>query len=47
LSEHTLYTTGATGALLEKELDLPIYKFQSGPWGRDHSRLELESPLEK
>jgi len=21
--------------LLEKELDLPVYKFQSGPWGGD------------
>lgn len=35
LSEHTLYATGATGTLLEKELDLPVYKFQSGPWGGD------------
>ena len=35
LAGHKIYATGTTGAMLEKVLDLPITKFQSGPLGGD------------
>ena len=35
LSQHVLYSTGTTGALLEQELAIDIIKLQSGPLGGD------------
>jgi methylglyoxal synthase len=35
LSEHRLYGTGTTGALLERELGIDVHKLQSGPLGGD------------
>lgn len=32
---HDLYATGTTGALMEKELGVPVNKFISGPLGGD------------
>ena len=35
LSRHTLFATGTTGKLLEKELGIPVTRMQSGPLGGD------------
>lgn len=35
LQQHTLFATGTTGALIEKETALPINKLISGPLGGD------------
>ena len=35
LTNHILYATGTTGALLERELEVTVNKFQSGPLGGD------------
>lgn len=35
LSNHEIYATGTTGALLEKELEVPVHKMNSGPLGGD------------
>ncbi|UJR23875.1 hypothetical protein I4U23_026847 [Adineta vaga] len=35
LTQHKLFGTGTTGSLVEKELGLPVTKFQSGPLGGD------------
>jgi methylglyoxal synthase len=35
LAHHTVYATGTTGKILEKELEFPITKLQSGPLGGD------------
>lgn len=35
LAHHRIFATGTTGMLLERELDIPIVKLQSGPLGGD------------
>ncbi|CAF0980736.1 unnamed protein product [Rotaria sp. Silwood1] len=35
LAKHKLYGTGTTGSLVEKELQVPVTKFESGPLGGD------------
>ena len=35
LAHHKIYATGTTGEILEKELDIPITKLNSGPLGGD------------
>lgn len=35
LAGHVVFATGTTGAVLERELDIPIHRLQSGPLGGD------------
>ena len=35
LAQHDLFATGTTGALLEREREIPVTKLQSGPLGGD------------
>lgn len=35
LAQHEIYATGTTGTLLNKELGLEVFAFQSGPLGGD------------
>lgn len=35
IAQHRLCATGSTGSMLERELDLPVEKFNSGPLGGD------------
>ncbi|MCX8062153.1 MAG: methylglyoxal synthase [Anaerolineales bacterium] len=35
LAHHEIFATGTTGFILERELNIPIHKLQSGPLGGD------------
>jgi len=35
LSKHKLYGTGTTGSMVERELKIPVTKYESGPLGGD------------
>lgn len=35
LAHHEIYATGTTGYILERELNIPVHKLQSGPLGGD------------
>ncbi len=35
LASHELYGTGTTGGIIQRELDMPVHRFQSGPLGGD------------
>jgi methylglyoxal synthase len=35
LTKHTIYATGTTGKLIEKELHIPVRRLESGPLGGD------------
>jgi methylglyoxal synthase len=43
LSEHSLYTTGTTGLLLSRELDLRVHRLLSGPYGGDAQAFHQET----
>lgn len=35
LSKHHIFATGTTGSMIERELSVPVTRFQSGPLGGD------------
>jgi len=46
LARHSLWATGTTGTLLERELELPVGKLQSGPLGLIDVVIFFWDPLE-
>ncbi|NNJ12305.1 methylglyoxal synthase [Chloroflexales bacterium ZM16-3] len=35
IAQHYIYATGTTGGLIERALDVPVFRLQSGPLGGD------------